>query len=694
MADLSSFINRFNLVRQIPIFTKLNWFDIRRVAQKVLLDEYKKGDIICVQDSPPDYFYCLISGRLQAYHKSSLGIKTNIDFIHRGMHFGIISVLTGENHSLNIEAINDSIVLKINKNDFQALLKAVPQLGVELSQSLSRRIRKRVDGEKAIFESTIISVYSPIKGTGSSTYAINLATSLERETHKKVIFVAIETKVNEMKHAEQMQKEAAPHWKGHSVDLMELMEDQEKIMSKIRKDELNVDFLNVSFDAAETDLKRHISPFVSTLVGDYHYVIVDLPNDMDDIVLETLTQSDLVHLITHDRRKDLDLTRRVIDRLELGLKENFREEKIKVIIRAGHDKNYLSFEQINKFIDYHVYTMLPFMHQSDLNIDVNTKEVSFLKGDDTSEYNKAVKRIAREIGGVLVGLVLGGGAALGVAHVGVIRVLEQENIPIDVVVGSSMGALIGAIWTSGKNSAELEKVAREFEVKLNMLKLFDPVIPISGLIGGRMIKRWLKKHLGDKTFYNVKIPFKVVSYDLVRREEIILDGGSLVDAVRQSIAIPGVIEPVKVKDQVIIDGGVLNPLPTNVLAGLGIKKIIAVNVLQSPDDVSEGFDIEKERKRQLADIKFWKYPLSFIGNRIGTFINKIFFPNISDIIVQTLQATEYVIAEQSGQLADIVIHPDLIGIKWYELNRVDDLIKAGERGTLDHLEAIKKLVQE
>jgi len=127
-----------------------------------------------------------------------------------------------------------------------------------------------------------------------------------------------------------------------------------------------------------------------------------------------------------------------------------------------------------------------------------------------------------------------------------------------------------------------------------MLKLFDPVIPKSGLIGGRLIKRWLKKHLGNKTFYGAKIPFKVVAYDLIRREDIIYNSGSLVEAVRRSIAIPGVIEPVLEGDQVIIDGGVLNPLPTNVLTGLGIKKIIAVNVLQSPEDCSEGFDIAQE----------------------------------------------------------------------------------------------------
>ena len=178
MGNLSSLINRLNLVKQIPIFEKLNWFELQKIARKSIVVEYKKGDLISEEGSPPDFFYCLVSGRLQAYTVTSIGKKENVDFIHRGMHFGIISVLTGENHSMSFEAINDSVVLKIPTSDFQAILKAIPHLGLELSQHLSRRIRRKVKGTKSIFESTVISVYSPVKGTGSSTYAANLALSL------------------------------------------------------------------------------------------------------------------------------------------------------------------------------------------------------------------------------------------------------------------------------------------------------------------------------------------------------------------------------------------------------------------------------------------------------------------------------------------------------------------------------------
>ena len=695
MSGISSFLNRLNIIRQIPVFSKLSWLEQQRIARKSMVVEYKKGDLIAKEGAPPDYFYCLISGRLHASTLSSTGLKDHIDFIHRGMYFGIISLLTGENHSQTFEALNDSVVLQISKKDFYQILQNIPQLGIQFSQSLSQGIRRKVKGTKNIFENSIISIYSPVKGTGSSTYAINLALNLEKETKKKVIFVNIHPNHLTEHHEASMANDATPRWKAGAVDLGEIVGDYDKIVSSIRKGQMNIDLINVTFDPKDESAKRQVSPLVSTLVGDYHYVVVDLPNDMDDVVMESLTQADQVHLIIPDRKKDLDLIKRIIDRLEMVLKESFREERIKVIIRAVHAKVYLSFEEIDRSIDYHVYTMLPQIQTEDLTVHVKSDVISFYRCHDHSEYTKTIRRIARDIGGVMVGLVLGGGAALGVAHVGVIRVLEQENIPIDMVVGSSMGALVGAIWTMGRNAEEVEKVAREFEKKKDLLMLFDPpFFPISGLVRGQAIRRWLKKHLGNTTFYGVKIPFKVVAYDLIRREELVIEGGSLVDGVRKSIAIPGVIPPIQEKGQWIIDGGVLNPLPTNVLASRGIKKIIAVNVLQSPEHVCDTYELEQQQQKELAAISFRQSPLQYILFRLGRTIGRPFNPNISDIIVRTLQASEYVIAQQSAHQADVVIHPDLVGINWFELYKVEQLIKAGETATRQHLPAIKKLIEE
>ena len=671
MNDFSKIFNRFTVAKQIPVFRNLSWFELHTIAQKCTLVEYKKGGTICREGTPPDAFYCLVSGRLQTYHLLPNGRKDNVEIILRGMHFGIISLFTGLSHSQTVEALNDSIVFKIPKEEFLIILKKIPHLGLEFSQSLSHRIRNKVTNDNPIFQSYIISIYSPVLGSGTSTYALNLALNLEKETGKKVILVTLSSNTHP------------------AADLRDLVGDYKKIMENITRGQLSIDLLPVVFDPQGEAVTAEISQFVSALVNDYHYVIVDLPNDMDSAVMQTLTQSDIVQLITSSRPEDLRLTRQIMDALQEKLKEKFNSHDVQILMSGKDIDRKLSSEDLHKILNHNVSAFLPSVKPEHLHKTILGDKIAEVTSEPECDYARALKRIARRIGGVLVGLALGGGAALGVAHIGVIRVLEKENIPIDVVVGSSMGALIASIWAIGNNAEQLEKVAREFEKKANILKLFDPVFPKSGFIGGRLIKLWLKKHLGDKTFYDTKILLKVISYDLIRRQEHVIEEGNLVDAVRESVAIPGVIEPILKGDQLIIDGGVLNPLPINVLMAMGIKKIIAVNVLQSPSDVSIGYELTKKKLEEEKRIPFFKSPLQFIGVRLG----KMFYANIPDIILRTLQASEYVIAEQNALQANIVIHPDLAGINWFELYEVDKLIKRGEEATRKKLPEIKKLVQ-
>ena len=697
MTSFSSIFHRYSLIKQIPLFSKLNLFDLQRITQKSTIVECKKGDIVCKLGTPSDGFYCLISGRIRAYAVNSHGQKNGVEFIRRGMPFGITSLLTGENHSMNYEVLNDAIVLKIDKDYFQTILKSIPEIGIELSHSLSKRIRNKIIPDKFNSESKIIAVYSSLKDTGSSTYAVNLAFSLEKETHQKVILVSIRSssdRTNASIHDENL--DASPQWTITSINLRSIIDSHEKIASSIISGQFNIDLLNVSFDPHEPYLVQQVSQFISTLVDQYSFVVVDLPNEMDEVVLKALTQSDIIYIISLDDPDNLQMTKQIIYQLEEDLKENFDLEKVRVVISGKTQMAAgLSYDEISHIMDFPVTTKLPYIDKFDLTVAMTSDVMMVLRPNPESAYAKVVANIARQISGVSVGLILGGGAALGVAHIGVIRVLEQENIPVDIVVGSSMGALLASFWVTGKSSKDLEVLAREFENSRGMLKLFDPVIPISGLVGGRLIRRWLAtRGLGDKTFYDTRIPLRIVTYDLVKRQEVVVSSGSIVEAIRKSIAIPGVIEPVIEKEKQFIDGGVLNPLPTNVVMNLGIKKIIAVNVLQSPEHVTKGYLAEKERLKREGDIPFAKSPFHYINFRVGAVLRKLFTPNISDIIVRSLQASEYLLAMQSAQLADIVIQPDLSGVNWFELYKVDELIRAGEEATLKVLPEIKQLVKE
>ncbi|MBU0468257.1 MAG: hypothetical protein KJ736_04240, partial [Candidatus Omnitrophica bacterium] len=126
----------------------------------------------------------------------------------------------------------------------------------------------------------------------------------------------------------------------------------------------------------------------------------------------------------------------------------------------------------------------------------------------------------------------------------------------------------------------------------------------------------------------------------------------------------------------------------------GIKKIISVNVLQSPGDILAGFEISHKKIKERNKLGFLKSPGKYLKFKFGRMVSSVFDFNISDIIVNTLQAAEYVIAEQSAQQADVAIHPDLVGVEWYEIYKVNDLIKRGEDAARAVIDDIKKLVEE
>lgn len=188
-----------------------------------------------------------------------------------------------------------------------------------------------------------------------------------------------------------------------------------------------------------------------------------------------------------------------------------------------------------------------------------------------------------------VGLALGSGGVRGLAHVGVIKTLLKHQIPIDFISGSSIGAWVGAHYALFQDIEKLEEItAGKKQEKL--LSFLEPTFT-GGLIKGDKLEKLLNNWLNHATFNDLSIPLKMVATDLTNGEPVILDTGALAPAIHASMAIPGLFQPVKNKEKILVDGGICNPVPDEVVKNMGAKIIISVNL----DDFRMDDDINKKR---------------------------------------------------------------------------------------------------
>ena len=255
-----------------------------------------------------------------------------------------------------------------------------------------------------------------------------------------------------------------------------------------------------------------------------------------------------------------------------------------------------------------------------------------------------------------VALVLGGGAARGFAHVGVIRVLEREKIPINLVVGTSVGSLIGAIYASNLDSLDLEWTA--FQLERDDLFDFGVMNAVTGLglAKGDKLEAWLKAHLKAANIENMKLPFAAVATDLNWGQKVVLDKGPVARAVRASSAIPGIFQPVQHLGKFLVDGGVVDNIPISVAKTKGADLVIAVDISAN------------------------------LGN-----------PNITNLVGVTLQATNIMFAlnvERSKKEADVLITPQGIGdVGMLDFSQKKRCMQAGLEAAQKAVPAIRKAIE-
>jgi len=249
-------------------------------------------------------------------------------------------------------------------------------------------------------------------------------------------------------------------------------------------------------------------------------------------------------------------------------------------------------------------------------------------------------------------LVLGGGAALGYAHLGVLKVLEGNGVHPDLIVGTSIGAIIGGNYAAGIPIETLIAHAQQ----INIFRLLHFKILGLGFISWEKTEAYFRTNLDHKTFADLAIPFAAVATDLYSGEEVVLNSGDVVEAMLASASVPGIYTPVKIGEHLLVDGGLVDDLPVRAARKLGARYVIAVDV---------------------------HHPL--IRESIKTPL---------DVIRQAFYILHQNYAENAGKLADVVIRPDLHDLSYTKFSAANKGIEVGAAAARKKLPEIRALIQK
>ncbi len=251
-----------------------------------------------------------------------------------------------------------------------------------------------------------------------------------------------------------------------------------------------------------------------------------------------------------------------------------------------------------------------------------------------------------------IGLALGGGFARGIAHIGVLKVLEEEGIPVRVVTGTSVGALIGACYCSGLTIAEMQDVAHH----TRFTTFARWTLSRYGFASNDRMVSFLDRTLKVKTFEELRIPLGVTATDFNTGEGMVFHSGSIVDPVRASCAYPGMFLPVEIRGRYLIDGMLSHPVPTRPLREMGAERVLAVHLK-------------------------------------GTWSNGGAPRHLFDVIGQSFAIAQDAMSSLWKESADLIIEPDVAGFAYDDFKRADDLMHAGELAMRKALPEVRKWLE-
>jgi predicted acylesterase/phospholipase RssA/CRP-like cAMP-binding protein len=535
-------------LRICPIFSDLNDDELASLQPYLIENSYDPGAVILHQGETGKVFHVIMTGKVEVFVEGE--IKVRVAVMGAGDFFGEMSCLTGEIVSATVQAADHVTSISMNQIGLMKLMDTSPGLQRHLVHALVKRIRQsnsQIQQER--LRSAIMS--KAINREGEARYGEiqgnSGAVNKLRGDIKRLAAQAVPVAVVGESGTGKNHVASRLHYEGGRVDGPLLMVN------------------SLEFNWNEWDRQLKAAPGGT--------IVLKKADQLDTEALAGIIRSsdDVRVIFTGTDLPDIP----GVIKIEVPpLRE--RRDDIPVLARGflrraglADADNAVSSEALRKLMIY------PFLNGNVEELFRVIQDALVLSAGTTIRPEHLRLGRYRPPGTrPTIGLALGSGAVRGCAHVGVLKVFEEERIPIDYIAGSSVGAIVGVLYSAGMKVGEIERLLSN----VNWKQFIRWIWPKEGLTDNSPMGRWLEKHIGRRSFADLLIPFATVASDANTGESVVMKSGPVDLALRAATAIPFIMRPVRIQDRSLVDGGMVHRVPAALVRSMGADIVIAVDV--------------------------------------------------------------------------------------------------------------------
>lgn len=654
-------------LRRIPLFAGLSAEDIARVAARMQPLSLPKGATLFHRGDEADSLYIITSGQVRTL-RDVKGVETVDALLGRGETLGEGSVISGEPRSVTVRLATTCEFLKLARKDFEDVLRETPSILLHLSRILTKRLVEtdRPGQRKELEGAQLIALNSALPRQDRILLTSHLALQLLEQTRRRVLLVDMNPDAGAAARALGLKPSLVTESAIREINLR----DPVRIRTLAQQHPSGLEILSLPSATLSGRLYSGIYLFLNFLRDIHDIVLVSMSGELGDVERSVIAESDQVLLVGSEQ------TRPQFRQLEAELAGLVEAKRLTRIWCGEPDVEEASYAFSAPQL------VLPWSEELAEKLERTGSLYEALDGQPRSR--RAVERLARRLAGLKVGIALGTGAALGHSLIGILKVFKKEHIPLDIIAGTSIGSLVGGLTALGLEPEEIEELALRVDKGWVYENLFwDLTLPRSGLFAGQTLLRFIRSYFGSREFPDLDVPFACVATDIENGEQVVLREGRVAEAIRASCGLPMVFQPMRINGRYLVDGGLVNPVPTSVVADMGADTLIAVNLTMP---AGEPF------KPASASRPVLSAPVDLASLKELALPEALKAPNVFDIFFQMIYTMEYEIAQSRLGLAHVVIHPDLKGFSWTEMHRAKELIRAGQLVAEQYVPQIKALI--